>query len=93
MFKLRMGKRNNIKKMNVLQSRIYNIKTWFEQQAYGVCDWWGDKLGIKSSTIRLFFIYTSFIAIGSPVIIYLAMAFILNLRNMTRNKRNSVWDL
>jgi len=69
------------------------VRTWFEQQAFGVCEWWGEKLRIRSSYIKLFFIYTSFIAIGSPVILYLIMAFILNLRNMTRTKKNSIWDL
>jgi phage shock protein C len=72
---------------------VDHIKTWFERRAYGVCDWWGEKLSIKSSNIRLFFIYASFLTIGSPVIIYMIMAFILNLRNMVRRQRGSVWDL
>ena len=72
---------------------IEKIKTFFEYFAFGVCEWLGDKLRIKSARIRLFFIYTSFIAIGSPVIIYLVMAFILNLRNMVRNGRGSIRDL
>jgi len=72
---------------------IGNVRTWFERQAFGVCDWWGARLGIGSANIRLFFIYTSFLAIGSPVIIYLIMAFVLNIRNMIKSKRSSVWDL
>lgn len=72
---------------------IEDIRTWFERQAFGVCDWWGEKLGIKTANIRLFFIYASFITIGSPLIIYMIMAFVLNIRNMTRSKRNSIWDL
>ena len=69
------------------------IKTFFERQAFGVCEWLGEKLKIKSANIRLFFVYTSFLTIGSPLIIYLVMAFVLNLRNMVRSKRGSVWDL
>lgn len=76
--------------MNVL---IENIKTFFERQAFGVCEWWGEKLKIRSANIRLFFIYISCLAIGSPLIIYLIMAFILNLRNLVKRKRGSVWDL
>ncbi len=72
---------------------IDKIKTFFERQAFGVCEWWGEKLKIKSANIRLFFIYTSFLTIGSTLIVYLVMSFILNLRNMTRSKRGSVWDL
>jgi len=72
---------------------IEKIKTLFEYFAFGVCEWLGDRFRIKSARIRLFFIYTSFIAIGSPLIIYLGMAFILNLRRMVRNGRGSAWDL
>ena len=32
----------------------------FEKQAFGVFTWWGEKLGIKSQSIRLFFIYLSY---------------------------------
>ncbi len=76
-----------------MNSIIETIKTFFERQAFGVCEWWGEKMEIKSKNIRLFFIYTSFLTIGSPLIIYLIMAFVLNLRNMVRSKRGSVWDL
>ena len=76
-----------------MENIIEKIKTFFERQAFGVCEWWGEKLRIKSANIRLFFIYTSFLTIGSPLIIYLIMAFVLNLRNMVRSKRGSVWDL
>lgn len=76
-----------------MNSIIESIKTFFERQAFGVCEWWGEKMKIKSKNIRLFFIYTSFLTIGSPLIIYLIMAFVLNLRNMVRSKRGSVWDL
>ena len=72
---------------------IQKILTFFERQAFGVCNWWGYKLGIQTSRIRLFFIYASFLSFGSPLIIYLVMAFIINLRNYVREKRNRVWDL
>jgi len=72
---------------------IDKIKTFFEQQAFGVCEWWGEKLKIKSANIRLFFIYTSFLTIGSPLIIYLVMLFVLNLRKMVKSRRGNIWDL
>ena len=56
---------------------IEKIQAFFERQAFGVCTWWGEKLGLKSSRIRLFFIYLSFLTLGSPLIIYLIMAFVL----------------
>lgn len=76
----------------MIQTTEY-IKTFFELFAFGVCDRLGDFLKIQSSRIRLFFIYTSFITLGSPLIIYLIMAFILNLRKMIKGNRGSVWDL
>jgi phage shock protein C len=72
---------------------IQKITTFFERQTFGVCTWWGEKLGIKSANIRLFFIYASCLTVGSPVIIYLIMAFILNIKSALKNKRSSVWDL
>lgn len=75
---------------------ISRITSWFEKQAFGVCTWWGEKLGIKSTHIRLYFIYLSFFTAGSPVIIYFIMAFILEHKNYfkpKRFKRPTVWDL
>jgi phage shock protein PspC (stress-responsive transcriptional regulator) len=72
---------------------VERIKTLFEYFAFGVCEWMGDRLRIKSARIRLFFIYASFMTIGSPLILYMAMAFLLNLRRMIRNGRGNAWDL
>lgn len=67
------------------------IKHLFEWQAFGVCSRLGDKLGVATSSIRLFFIYVSFMTLGSPLIIYLSLAFIMNMRKHLR-KRKPVWD-
>lgn len=72
---------------------IEKIKTFFEKHAFGVCDWWANFYGIPSSKIRIFFIYASFLTVGSPIIIYLIMAFVLRIRNMTKEHRGGVWDL
>ncbi len=67
------------------------IQHFLETYAFGVCTSLGDKLGIATSSIRLFFIYASFITFGSPVIIYLALAFVMNMRKHLR-KRSPIWD-
>lgn len=67
------------------------LQHFFEKYAFGVCSRMGEKLGIASSSIRLYFIYASFLTFGSPLIIYLAMAFIMNMRKHLRRKKNSVW--
>lgn len=67
------------------------IQHFFETNAFGVCTRLGEILGVATSSIRLFFIYASFITFGSPVLIYLCLAFIMNMRKHLR-KRNPVWD-
>ncbi|MBR9861359.1 PspC domain-containing protein [bacterium] len=69
------------------------LKALIEKQAFGVCSYIGDRFGINSGRIRLYFIYTSFITLGSPVIIYLIMAFWLNLKDYVQEGHRSVWDL
>ncbi len=69
------------------------LKVFFEKQAFGVCNWWGEKLGIAPSKIRIYFIYASFASLGSMFFIYLIMAFILQIRNFIRPKRTRAWDL
>jgi len=65
------------------------LRSFVEWQAFGVCTAIGEKLGIASSRIRLWFIYISFITMGSPVIIYMIMAFWLNMKNYILSaKRN-----
>jgi phage shock protein C len=76
---------------------IASIIHWFEERAFGVCTWWGKKLGIRTTTVRMYFIYLSFFTFGSPVIVYFIMAFILEHKQyfklFSRRKRPSVWDL
>ena len=77
-----------------MQTLIEEIKAWFEQQAFGVCEWWGEKINIPSAQIRMFFIYTTFLTVGSPIILYLTLAFWKKMRALiTEQKRGSVWDL
>jgi phage shock protein PspC (stress-responsive transcriptional regulator) len=69
------------------------IKDYFEKYAFGVCTWLGGLLRMPTSVIRLFFIYASFLTVGSPLIIYMTLAFWLKMKNYVMNRRTSVWDL
>lgn len=71
---------------------IENIKAFSEKQAFGVCTWLGEKMSIPSSDIRKFFIYSSFITAGSPVIVYMILAFLLRVKNYFFRGKSSVWD-
>ncbi|UPT68406.1 MAG: PspC domain-containing protein [Sphingobacteriales bacterium JAD_PAG50586_3] len=72
---------------------VSKIKQYFELKAFGVCTYLGEKLDMEPAPIRLFFIYTSFLTIGSPVIIYMILAFWVRMKNYIRPNRTRVWDL
>ena len=74
---------------------IHRIVDFFERQAFGVCAWWGKRLGIRAHKVRISFIYLSFLTLGSPVIIYLVMAFILENKDYFKPNKNrsTVWEL
>jgi phage shock protein C len=76
-----------------MQRSIETIRHFFEENAFGVCSKLGEKMGISSARIRLWFIYISFIGLGSPVIIYMILAFWMNMKKYMQQKRTSIWDL
>ncbi len=70
---------------------LYEMKNLVEWKAYGVCTSIGQHLGIASSKIKLWFIYISFLTLGSPIVIYMILAFIKNIKNyMLFQKRNPI---
>ena len=69
------------------------FRNFLEKQVFGVSSWWGNRLGIKASFIRLFFIYATF-ANALTILIYLSMIFLLKIRNHFKyRKQKSVFDL
>lgn len=69
------------------------LQFFLEAQAFGVCTAIGEKLGFATSSIRFSFIYLSFLTFGSPVIVYLILAFWMNVRKTLRRERSTVWDV
>ncbi len=75
---------------------IDRIKTFFERHAFGVCEWWAQKLNIKTEQVRLSFIYLSCITAGVHLVAYLIMAFILQHKDRIKRpfgKRSTVWEM
>lgn len=68
---------------------MHRIKDFIEWQVFGVCTAIGEKVGIATSTIRKYFIYMSFLTMGSPVIIYLFVAFWMNVKRYILNARRN----
>lgn len=72
------------------------IQTWkhlVEQRVFGVCSYVAEKFGLSDSRIRVYFIYASFLTLGSPVLIYLALAFWMEVKKYFQYQRRSIWDL
>ncbi|MFM7021894.1 MAG: PspC family transcriptional regulator [Flavobacteriales bacterium] len=73
---------------------LERFRNLIEVSVFGVCSFWGNKLGIETSRIRIFFIYISFLALGSPVVIYLLMALSLEYKRWFNSfKRRNIWHL
>jgi|GEM_PF-165598 len=78
--------------MNTKLRFMQRLRDFLEWQAFGVCSAIGDRLGIASSRIRMWFIYISFLTVGSPLIIYMILAFWLNMKKyIWYARRNPLW--
>lgn len=87
MFKLRYWNQDTEYRM------INEIRDYCERRGFEVCSRLGDRIGVKPGVVRLYFIYTSFLAFGSPLIVYLFMAFWLRIKDYVQSPRRSVLDL
>jgi len=72
---------------------IEELRKLVETRVFGVCSRLGQRLGIPSHHIRLFFVYATFIATFSPVILYLILAFWVKLKDYISEKISPVRDL
>lgn len=76
-----------------MSQALSKIKAFLEVNAFGVCSALGEWMGIATSKIRLFFIYITFMTMGSPILIYLSLAFMININHYIRlRRRNPVRD-
>jgi len=75
---------------------LQKITFFFEMRSFGVCEWWGRFLGIKSSKVRNAFIYSSVVGLGSPIIIYFVMAWVKDHKHYFKlqpKRKSSIWEL
>lgn len=75
---------------------IERIRSYGEAQAYGVCSWLAEKLNVKTGSVQRSFIYVSCLTLGSPIVVYLIMAFVLEHKEQIKRpfrKRRSIWEL
>jgi phage shock protein PspC (stress-responsive transcriptional regulator) len=72
---------------------ILKLKFFFEKYGFHVSSRLADKLGMRVTSVRLFFIYISFVTVGLGFGVYLTLAFWIRLKDLIRSKRTSVFDL
>jgi len=72
---------------------LKEIRHLIETGVFGVCSRLADKMGIASQRVRLWFVYISFLGMGSPVILYMILAFWMNLKRYVRDKVSPLRDL
>jgi phage shock protein C len=83
-------------KTKCMKRTLQKIAFFFEMRSFGVCSWWAQKIGIQTNKVRLGFLYATVIGLGSPLIPYLIMAWILEHKHyfgFKRSKRASIWEL
>jgi phage shock protein C len=77
----------------IIQEHMNRLRYFVEDQIFGVCAKLGEKLNFPASSIRLYFIYATFMTFGSPIILYLVMAFWLELRqHWRRHNSPTIWE-
>jgi len=69
------------------------IRKFVEPKVFGVCSYLGEKLGISSTVIRIYFIYITFIAFWSPILVYVFFAFWINVKDYLKSKISPVREL
>jgi len=72
---------------------VIQLKYFFEKRGFHVSSRLADKLGMRVSDVRLFFIYITFVTAGLWFGVYLTLAFWIRLKDLIRGKRTSVFDL
>jgi hypothetical protein len=74
-------------------SAVVQLKYFFEKYGFHVSSRLADKLGMRVTSVRLFFIYITFATAGLWFGVYLTLAFWIRLKDLIRAKRSSVFDL
>lgn len=72
---------------------VIKLKYFAEKHGFHVSSRLADSLGMRANSVRLFFIYISFVTAGLWFGVYLTLAFWLKLKDLIGAKRSSVFDL
>jgi len=76
---------------NFYLSSMNKLKSIVEWNAFGVCTAIGARMGIATSRIRQYFMYASLLTMGSPIILYMVLAFWRNMRKYMMAAKRNPW--
>lgn len=65
------------------------FKYFIEWQAFGVLSAIGERMGIATSRIRMWFMYISLLTLGSPIVVYMVLAFWMNIKQYILSARRN----
>ena len=65
------------------------FKNFIEWQAFGVLSAIGERMGIATSRIRMWFMYISLLTLGSPLIVFMIVAFWMNMKRYILSARRN----
>jgi phage shock protein PspC (stress-responsive transcriptional regulator) len=82
-------KHNDLYYFRIMFSALIHL---IERNSFGVCSYLADKIGLRSSRVRLYFIYASFVTFGSPIVLYLAVAFWMNIKQYLRKSKSFLFN-
>jgi len=72
---------------------ISKIRVFLEQNGFSVCTRIARMLGMRVNSVRVFFVYTTFVTILGGPILYFIAAILQTFIDMVYRKRPSVFDL
>jgi len=77
--------------MKRIEGITNDIKDYSQAQLFGVCSYLADRFNLSLGRVRNVFIYLSFLSFGSPLVIYLIVAFWLDIKSYIKRK-SIIWD-
>jgi len=89
---LRLSLRFGIIVRTAITHMMKFIRNSIEKSVFGVCSKAADSMGVRKTRVRLYFIYITFIAMGSPIILYVFLAFWMNVRKYIRRGRSWAFE-
>ena len=73
--------------------KIFNhLKFFFEKHGFHVSSRLADALGMRASSVRIFFIYLSCVTVGLWFVVYLILAFWMRLKDLASRPAASAFS-